>query len=105
MRLRPCLALALLPVLVLTAGCLGHGLQGRSDLVVLNESQCAVTVFVDGWDATSVEPNKSRTVDNIGAGRHVLEVKDEAGRLIGRRYIELAGGEDYNWRIETCSPR
>jgi hypothetical protein len=43
-------------------------------------------------------------VDNVGAGRHVLEVKDSAGRPIERRYVELAGGEDYHWRIETCSP-
>jgi len=49
---------------------------------VLNESQCTVTVSVDGWEATSVEANQSRTVDNVGAGRHVLEVKDSAGRPI-----------------------
>ena len=61
-------------------------------------------VSVDGWEATSVEANQSRTVDNVGAGRHVLEVKDSAGRPIERRYVELAGGEDYHWRIETCSP-
>jgi len=106
MRLSPRLALAfaLAPVVVLSAACLRHGWEGESDLVVVNVSQCTVTLFVDGWEATSIGPNQSRTVDNVGGGRHVLEVKDEAGRLIERRYIDLAGGEDYHWRVETCTP-
>ncbi|HVN75518.1 MAG TPA: hypothetical protein VMT19_04320 [Thermoanaerobaculaceae bacterium] len=105
MRLSPRLYLALLVAVVLSTACLRHGWEGESDLVVVNVSQCAVTVSVDGWEATTVEPSQSRTVDNIGAGRHVIEVKDEAGRLIDRRYIDLASGEDYRWRIESCTPR
>ena len=105
MRLSPRLALVLTSVVALATGCLGHELEGESNLVVVNAGQCAVTVSVDGWDATSVRPSESRTVDNIGAGRHVLEIKDESGRLIDRRYVDLAGGEDYRWRVETCSPR
>ncbi len=105
MRLSPRLALVLLPAVILASACSRHGLEAESNLVVVNASQCAVTVSVDGWDATSVEPNESRTVDNIGAGRHVVEVKDRSGRLLDRRYVELASGEDYRWRVETCTPR
>ncbi len=104
MRLSPRLLLALLPVAVLSSACLRHGWEGESDLIVVNASQCAVTVAVDGWDAVVVQRGESRTVDNIGAGRHVLELKDESGRFIDRRYVDLAGGEDYRWRIETCAP-
>jgi hypothetical protein len=35
----------------------------------------------------------------------VLEAKDEFGRLVERRYIELRSGEDYYWRIDACPPR
>ncbi len=105
MRLSPRLALVVLAAAALSAACLRHGWEGESDLVVVNASQCTVTVSVDGWDAATVQPSESRTIDNIGAGRHVIEVKDSSGRLVDRRYIELSGGEDYHWRIETCSPR
>ncbi len=106
MSFRPRLALAVLPLLVLAAGgCGHHAWDGECDVVVLNTSRCAVTVFVDGWEAVTVEPDRTRTVDNIGSGRHILESKDPAGRLLERRYIELRGGEDFYWHIELCAPQ
>ncbi len=106
MRWRPRLALAVWPlVLLAVAGCRPHALEGECDLVVLDTSQCSVTVFVDGWEAVTVEPNGTRTVDNIGSGRHVLESKDPTGRLLERRYIELRRGEDYYWHVESCAAR
>lgn len=102
MRLSPRLALAALSLLVLGPACQQHEFRGQSNVVVLNESQCALTVSVDGWEATSIGPNQIRTVDNVGAGRHVLEAKDDLGRLIERRYVELGEGEDFHWRLETC---
>ncbi len=105
MRLSPRLSLALLPATALAAACIGHGLEGQSNLVVANSTRCTVSVSVDGWDAASVRPDESQTVDNIGAGRHVLEVKDDSGQLLDRRYIELAGGESYRWNVDSCAPR
>ncbi len=106
MRWRPRLALVVWPLLLLAvAGCRHHAWDGECDVVVLNTSQCAVTVFVDGWEAVTVEPDRSRTVDNIGSGRHILESKDPTGRLLERRYVELRGGEDYYWHIDSCAPR
>lgn len=102
MRVSPRLAFVVLPVLVLGGACQQHEFHGQSNVVVLNESHCTVTVSVDGWEATSVEPNQIRTIDNVGAGRHVLEAKDDLGRLIERRYVELGDGEDFHWRLESC---
>lgn len=105
MKLSPRLSLAALPVLMLGIGCQQHELRGQSNVVVLNESTCTVTVSVDGWEATSVEPSQIRTVDNVGVGRHVLEAKDDLGRLVERRYIELGDGEEFHWRLQTCPSR
>jgi len=105
MRLSPRLVLLVLPLLVAGAGCQQRELQGQSNLVVLNETACTVTVSVDGWEATSIESNEIRTVDNVGAGRHVLEAKDDLGRLVERRYVELGKGEDFHWRLQSCASR
>ncbi|MFI5168120.1 MAG: hypothetical protein ACHQQS_16050 [Thermoanaerobaculales bacterium] len=90
--------------LFVVAGCHDNLFDGQSDLVVVNASQCEVTVTVDGWEACSVRPQASKTVDNVGSGRHVLEAKDDRGRLIERRYVDLRHGEDYYWHLEACSP-
>ncbi len=104
MKLRPRLAFALLPLLAAAPACQMHDMRGQTNLVVLNESECTLTISVDGWEATTIEPNQIRTVDTVGAGRHVLEAKDDLGRLIERRYVELSFGEDYHWRLESCPP-
>jgi hypothetical protein len=96
--------LLLLPLVVVAVGCREHLLGVQSDVVVANLSSCKLTVYVDGWEAFTVGRDSSRTVDNVGSGRHVLEVKDELGRLVERRYIELRSGEDYVWRIDACPP-
>jgi hypothetical protein len=91
--------------LLAVAGCHDHLFDSQSDLVVMNDSQCEVTVSVDGWEACTVGRKASRTVDSIGAGRHVLEAKDNLGRLIERRYVDLRRGEDYYWYIDSCPPQ
>jgi hypothetical protein len=96
--------LLLLPLMVVAVGCREHLFGVQSDVVVANLSSCKLTVYVDGWEAFTVGRDSSRTVDNVGSGRHVLEVKDELGRLVERRYIELRSGEDYVWRIDACPP-
>ena len=105
MKLSLRLVLLALPALLAGAACQQREFQGQSNLVVLNESACTVTVSVDGWEATSIESNQIRTVDNVGAGRHVLEAKDGAGRLVERRYVELGKGEDFHWRLQSCPNR
>ena len=94
--------LLLLPVMA-GLGCRRHLFEHSSDVVVVNESRCDLTVFVDGWEALTIRHDSTQTVDNVGSGRHVLEAKDELGRLVERHYIELGSGEDYYWRLETCS--
>jgi hypothetical protein len=105
MRSRVWPAVLLLPLLVAGGGCRDQLLERESNIVVVNQSACDVTVFVDGWEAFTVARDSNRTVDNVGSGRHVIEAKDQVGRLVERRYLELRSGEDYYWRIEGCSPR
>jgi hypothetical protein len=105
MRVRVWPALVLLPLVVVAGGCRDHLFEHESDIVVVNQSRCTLTVFVDGWEAFTVRNDSTRTVDNVGSGRHVLEAKDDLGRLVERRYIELHSGEDYYWRLEACPPR
>lgn len=104
MKVRVWPALVLLPLVVGAGGCRDHMFEHESGIVVVNQSSCTLTVFVDGWEAFTVRKDSSRTVDSVGSGRHVLEAKDELGRLVERRYIELHSGEDYYWRLEACAP-
>jgi hypothetical protein len=105
MNIRTGGAVLVLLSVVAASGCRERFLGRSSNVVVLNESQCSLTVFVDGWEALTVRHGSTRLIDNVGSGRHVLEAKDGVGHLVERRYIELRGGEDYYWRIETCPPR
>jgi len=90
-------------LVALTAGgCSQDLLDGESDLVVLNDSRCALTVWVDGREAFAVEAGAERILDDVGPGRHVLEAVDAAGRVIERRAVELAHGEDYYWTLGGC---
>ena len=86
------------------AGCHNNLFDGKSDLVVVNASGCEITVTVDGWEACTVRPQGSKTVDNVGSGRHVFEAKDDLGRLVERRYVDLRHGEDYYWHLDACTP-
>jgi hypothetical protein len=77
-------------------------LESESNLVVLNESQCSVSVYVDGQEAFAVRAGSDGTLDDIGPGRHVLEAIDPQGKLVQRRVIELATGEDFYWTLDHC---
>jgi hypothetical protein len=89
-------------LLALAGGCRNNDLDGQCDLFIQNHSRCDIIVFVDGWEAAHLPASTSRTVDDIGDGRHVLEAKDQDGRLIERRSIDIDRGEDYYWRIAGC---
>jgi hypothetical protein len=77
-------------------------LDAQCDLVVLNDSRCSLSVYVDGREAFAVRAGSDRTLDDIGAGRHVLEALDSQGRMVQRRTIELATGEDFYWTLDHC---
>lgn len=77
-------------------------LDSETDLVVLNDSACDLTVFVDGREAFTVPAGSDMSLDDVGAGRHVLEALDSRGGLVMRRSIELASGEDYYWILHDC---
>jgi hypothetical protein len=103
MRMRPiAVALLVLPLLA-AAGCRDKLIGKETNVVVLNDSACDLTVFVDGWEAFTVRHGAAQTVDNVGSGRHVLEVKDQMDRLVDRRYVDLQDGEDYYWHLEKCA--
>ncbi len=104
MRPRSWAVVSLALLFVLSAGaCRDHLFGNETDVVVMNESQCDLTVFVDGWEAFTIRHGATQTVDNVGSGRHVLEAKDEVEQLVERRYVDLHDGEDYYWRLEACS--
>jgi len=102
---RPLLAVCGFLAVLSVGGCRERLLDSQSDVVIVNSSRCQVTIAVDGWEACSVVSDSARTVDNVGSGRHILEAKDDLGRLIERRYIDLRRGEDYYWRLDTCPQR
>ena len=97
------LCFLILPVTLAVAGCHDRLFGDGSDVVVMNASSCNLTVSIDGWEAFTVSSGSTRSVDNVGSGRHVLEAKDHMGRLVERRYVEISRGEDFNWSITSCS--
>lgn len=105
MRVRTGSAALLLALTLAAGGCREHLFGVQSDVVVANQSSCTLTISVDGWEAFTVGRDDTRTVDGVGSGRHVLEAKDEIGRLVERRYVDLRSGEDFYWRIDACPPR
>lgn len=103
MRLRRHLVPWLTLAVVLTSGACSQELFDlECDLVVVNESTCALSVVVDGREALVVRPGTDRSVAGIGPGRHVLEALDARGNLVQRRTIELATGEDFYWTLGHC---
>ena len=95
------LALTLVTVIPLAA-CNEDVLDAESDLVVLNESPCDFTIYVDGREAFVVQAGSDMSLDDIGSGRHVVEALDVRGNLVSRRAIELASGEDYYCILDNC---
>src|SRR5664280_1995559 len=110
MRRRPRLALAVWPLLLLAvAGCRHHAWDGECDVVVLNTSQCAVTVFVDGWEGGDrrARPHPDRGQYRVGATHRREQGPDgtvarapvhraarRRGLLLARRFVraEVTGG-------------
>jgi hypothetical protein len=104
-RVRVCLALLLLSLLLAAGGCSEHLFGVQSDVVFANLSSCRLIVNLDGWEAFTLGHDSRRAVDNVDSGRHVPEANDEAGHLVERRYIELRSGEEHYWRIDAWPPR
>lgn len=94
--------IAVLLLLVPLAACNDHFWDEECDIVVINDSSCRLKILVDGWEAFVIRPDDTRTVDDVGRGRHTLEALDEGGQIVERRNIELDRGEDYYWYIRHC---
>jgi len=88
--------------LVVMFACSGDVFDSECDLVVLNDSACDLTVYLDGREAFDVRAGSDRTLDDIGPGRHVVETLNIHGSLVERRSIELTSGEDYYWIVDDC---
>jgi hypothetical protein len=88
-------------VALMSSGCNEDLLDGESDLVLLNDSSCTLTVFVDGREAFTVQPETEQILDGIGTGQHVLEAI-RGGTVVERRTIELSQGEDFYWTVDHC---
>ena len=84
------------------SGCDQRAFDSSCDVVVLNESACSLAIYVDGRQAMTVRPGSERAFPDIGPGRHVLEALDAKGRLVQRRTVELATGEDFYWTLDSC---
>lgn len=84
------------------SGCDERAFDSSCDVVVLNESACSLAIYVDGRQVTAVRPGSERAVPDIGSGRHILEALDAKGRLVQRRAVELATGEDFYWTLDSC---
>lgn len=98
---RPCF-LALVLLVVGLSACSEDMFDSECDLVVINDSVCDLSIYVDGREAFVVRGGSDRTLDDIGTGRHVLEALDEHDSLIERRTVELTTGEDYYWPLDDC---
>ncbi|NWG00258.1 MAG: hypothetical protein HXY19_04890 [Thermoanaerobaculaceae bacterium] len=95
-------AVVVAALLLVAAGCSDEMFDAECDLIVLNDSVCAVTVLVDGREAFTVESGSDRTLDDIGPGQHVIEALDSEGTLLERRTVELASGEDFYLILDDC---
>jgi hypothetical protein len=101
MRLRRLAALLLAAVALLPA-CGDDPVDDESDLAVVNDSACDLVLYVDGREALPVAAGSDATLNDIGSGRHIIEVLDHRGRLVARRSVELAPGEDFFWTLDDC---
>ena len=93
---------SLVVLAAVSSACDQRTFDSECDIVVLNESQCALAIYVDGREAMAVRPLTDRALSNIGAGRHVLEALDSSGRLVQRRTVDLTTGEDLYWTLDSC---
>ncbi len=89
-------------LLLVAAGCSDEMFDAECDLIVLNDSLCAVTVLVDGREAFTVASGSDRTLNDIGPGQHIIEALDSEGTVLERRTVELASGEDYYLILDDC---
>lgn len=89
-------------VMVLLVGCGSDILDDKSDLIVVNESPCDVTVFVDGHEVLSVEAGSDRAFSDIGYGRHVIEAVNYQGEVVVRKVVDLAPAEDFYLVVNNC---
>lgn len=92
----------LVAVMVLLVGCGSDILDDKSDLIVVNESPCDVTVFVDGQEVFSVEAGSDRAFSDIGYGRHVIEAVNYRGEVVVRKVVDLAPAEDFYLVVNNC---
>lgn len=98
------LALVSLLLVVCCSSCSQELFDAESDLVVLNDSGCALRIIVDGREAFTVKSGADRILDGVGKGRHIFEAVDLADRVVERRTVELSQGEDFYWTLEHCQP-
>jgi hypothetical protein len=91
-----------LVLLLPLGGCSDHFWDEECDVVVINSSSCRLRILLDGFEALTIKVDDTRTVDNVGRGRHTLEALDADDRLVERRNIDLDRGEDFYWYIKSC---
>lgn len=92
----------LVGVVVLLTSCGSDILDDKNDLIVVNESPCDVTVFVDGRELLQVEAGSDRAFSDIGYGRHVIEAVNHRGEVVSRKVVDLAPAEDFYLVVGNC---
>lgn len=93
---------ALLVGVVLLGSCGSDLLDDKSDLIVVNEGPCDVTVLVDGQEVLTVEAGSDRAYSDIGYGRHVIEAVNSQGEVVVRKVVDLAPAEDFYFVVNDC---
>lgn len=93
---------ALLLAVLLLASCGSDLLDDKSDLIVVNEGPCDVTVLVDGQEILTVEAGSDRAFSDIGYGRHVIEAVNTRGEVVERKVVDLAPAEDFYFVVNDC---
>lgn len=93
---------ALLVAAVLLASCGSDLLDDKSDLIVVNEGPCDMTVLVDGQEIFTVEAGSDRAYSDIGYGRHVIEAVNTRGEVVVRQVVDLAPAEDFYLVVSDC---
>lgn len=88
--------------MVFLVGCGSDILDDKSDLIVVNEGPCDVTVLVDGQEILTVEAGADRVYSHIGYGRHVIEAVNTRGEVLVRKVVDLAPAEDFYFVVNDC---
>jgi len=69
-----------------------------------NDTDAAVTIFIDGQRDVSLKPMEKRTFDVIEFSEATFEARDSTGRVLYRETMTWAGLKERGWKIVIAEP-